>query len=120
MTCCETDDVILHVVEGRTSAIRFTISRGGVPFDLSGLTVTLILHRASGELVVPGGTVTPLNQTTSPGQLDYSPVAGDFTWEANLYTIHQPYLLHWKLVDGSGKVGYAPHGAPAIVMVHRA
>ena len=49
----------------------------------------------------------------------YTPVADDFVWEPLLYTIHQPYLLHWKLVNVGG-VAYAPSGGPSIVMVHRA
>ena len=114
---------LTEIVEGWTSKIGpFLISLNGAALNLTGLTVTMVLRRASGQAVTPGGAIEVLDQTVlaNRGKVNYTPVAADFAWEPLLYTVHQPYELHWKIVDGAGKVAFSPSGAPAIVMVHRA
>lgn len=121
MTTTTCTAALLDIVEGWTQTIGpFTLKVNGAPINLTGFTITLSMHRASGAVVVPGGVITLLNQGTNPGQLTYTPVASDFIYEDNQYTIEQPYQLHWKVVDGASKVVYFPSGAPAIINVWRA
>jgi hypothetical protein len=113
---------LFSVTEGWTEVLGpFSLAIEGVPFNLTGVTsITLVLRRASGVLAPAGGVVTPLNQSTDPGKLQYAPVATDFVWEENLHTNEQTYKLHWKVVTAGGKVIFFPNGSPAEVSVHRA
>lgn len=112
---------LFEITEGWTALLGpFTLRVDGVPIDLTGLTITLVMRRQSGTAVTPGGTIDILNQTTNKGQLTYTPVAADFVWESNLYTNAQTYQLHWKAVDGANKVAYFPSGYPSEIIVHRA
>ena len=115
-------DPLFEVTEGWTEPLGpFTLLADGVPMSLTGKITTIVLRRASGTLVTPGGTVVPdPDQITNPGQLMYLPHANDFIWESNLHTNAQTYQLHWKVVDGAQKVAYFPSGEPAEVIVHRA
>ena len=111
---------LINITEGWTKALRFLLTVNGQPTNLTGLTISLVLRRQSGDVVSPGGTIAILDQDTNLGELEYSPVAADFVWETNLFTITQAYKLHWKAVDGGGKVVFFPSGLPAEIAVHRA
>lgn len=102
---------LLSVVAGWTQTLGpFTLKVDGVAVDLTGFTVTLILHKPSGILLIPGGVVTVLNQTTNKGQVTYDPIATDFVFAADpSLGDEQLYAMHWKVVDGSGKIVFFPN-----------
>lgn len=102
--------VLLSLVSGWTGVLGpFTLRGDGTPVNLTGLTVTLTARRDDGTEVTLAGTVTVADQTTSPGQVSYSPVASDFTWITGGVS-RQPYHIRWKVVDGAGKTVYFPNG----------
>lgn len=114
--------ILLSIVEGWTGLLGpFTLRVDGDALDLTGLTVELRLHNAAGAVVVPGGTVTILDQVTNKGQVTYSPVAEDFTLVGGtLNPVRQSYATHWRVSDVSGEVVYFPNGAADEIVVHRA
>ncbi len=106
---------LFKVTVGWTGVLGpFTLALNGNPVDLTGMTVELTLRRRAGS-VTPGGTTTPLNQTTNRGQVTYTPHANDFTMSGN--TPQETFLLHWKVTDGAGEVVFFPEGAPEEVTV---
>jgi len=112
---------LLSVAAGWTGVLGpFTLKIDGATVDLSGMTVTLILHKWNDTTTEAGGTVTvDPDQVTNRGQVSYSPVDTDFTWTAGV-TVKQIYQLRWKVVDGFGKVVYFPNGEAEQVAVYQA
>lgn len=112
---------LFSLVAGWTAPLPVqTIRLNGVPLDLTGMTITLILRRASGELVTVGGTITIRNQTSFPGQVIFTPAEGDFTFEDNQYTVEQLYQQHWKITDANSDVAFSPSGEADTIVVYRA
>lgn len=88
----------------------FTLKVNGIPLPLTGMTVSLVLHRYDGTAVTPGGTVVPdSDQVARPGQLSYNPGTSDFLWVAGGPKIQHHYI-HWKVIDGAGKQVSFPDG----------
>jgi len=103
--------VLFEIAEGWTGVLGpFTLLSDGVAGSLSGLDVELILRNASGTAIVPGGTITLLDQGTFPGKLTYTPVAADFVFDSRGNSVRQPFLVRWKVTDGAGKIVYYPNG----------
>lgn len=111
-----------EIVEGWTGILGpYILKINGVPLSLTGLTVSLNLRNALNVVVVPGGTVTPdPDQVTNTGYVRYSPVAADFVFADGPYGVVQAYKMHWKVVDGAGKIVFFPSGAPDEIGVYRA
>jgi len=111
---------ILSVVAGWTALLGpFTLRADGVPLDLSGFIVELVLKDSFGNLVVHGGTVTVLNQITNPGQVTYEPVSADFVFSPYGNTGRQPYTIRWKVTDGAGDIIYFPNTVADEIGVYR-
>lgn len=112
---------ILSLVEGWTGLLGpFTLKVDDVPFALTGFTVTLVLRDGDGNLITTGGTVNQLDQGTLPGQITYSPVATDFVFKTGRFLAATIYRMHWKVVDGDGKVVFFPNDESVQIEVHRA
>lgn len=112
--------VLLQIAEGWTGLLGpFTLKVNDVPVVLTGFTIELKIRKADGTVVVPGGTITMLNQVTTPGQVTYQPVAADFTFAPGGFLNEQLYKFHWKVTDGAGKIVYFPNGAPDEIGVYR-
>lgn len=114
--------VLLSVVSGWTGRLgAFTLKADGTPLVLTGLTVTIVIHKPDGTLVTPGGTLTvDPDQTANPGKVYYSPGTADFVWADPPGTERQPYRIHFKVVDSDSKVVYFPNGAADEISVYRA
>lgn len=111
---------LLSVAEGWTGLLGpFTLKVDGVALNLTGMTVTLMLRKAAGD-VTPGGTLTVLNQSSYPGQVTYAPVAADFDFSASGNITRQPYKLRFKVVDAGGKIVYFPNGDADEISVYQA
>lgn len=110
---------LLSIVSGWTGILGpFTLKIDGAALDLTGLTVTVVLRGPSGT-ITPGGTVTLLNQVTNKGQVTYSPISTDFVFSAGGNVSRQTFQIHWKVVDGSGKIVYFPNGQADEIGVYR-
>lgn len=114
--------VLDQVVEGWTALLGpYTIRLNGLPYDLTGYTVSLILHNAAGQEVIAGGSlIIDPDQLTNKGKVTYAPVADDFQLVSYRYTFVQNYQVHFRLVDSLGKVAFAPNGEGYVIEVARA
>jgi hypothetical protein len=88
---------------GTTTPLRFQLLEDGVPVDLSGMTVTLLLQDRLGAVVATTAMVTVVSATT--GQVDFTPSTVGFFTVAN-----GPYHARFKLVNSTGGVSYVPNG----------
>lgn len=91
------------VSAGTTVPLRFQLLDDGVPIDLSGQTVTLLLHDRTGTVVVTTSMVTITD--AAAGQVDFTPSTTGFFTVAN-----SPYHAKFKLVNSLGQVSYVPNG----------
>jgi hypothetical protein len=112
--------VLFDISSGWTEPLGpFTLKIGGIPRDLSLLTIVPIIHDASGTVYQGAGVVTPdPDQVTNPGQLSYAPAATDFVFNPSISTYRQAFKLHWKVTDVNGKVATFPNGAPDEIGVY--
>jgi uncharacterized phiE125 gp8 family phage protein len=102
----------LQLVEGWTGPIDETLKSNGVAVDLTGMTVELILQKATGAPVDTTGDVTVV--TPASGLVRYSPDAAD------LVAAETPHVARWKVTDGGGKVVFFPHEAGEVWLVQSA
>lgn len=91
------------VTEGITTPLRFQLLDDGVPIDLSGMTVTLLLQDRLGAVVSTTAMVTVV--TASTGRVDFTPSSAAFFTVAN-----SPYLARFKLVSATGGISFVPNG----------
>lgn len=91
------------MTEGVTTPLRFQLLDDGVPIDLSGMTVTLLLQDRLGNVVSTSGMVTVVVATT--GRVDFTPSSASFFTVAN-----SPYHARFKLVNSSGGISFVPSG----------
>ena len=92
----------INVVQGWTSPIDIALKSDGTVQAMSGMTVTLQLHRPNGSLVSISGSIT--TATATGASIRYSPSTGDLT--------KGQYRGRWKAVDGSSKIAYFPNDVP--------
>jgi hypothetical protein len=88
-------------VEGWTKPIDKQLLLDHVPFDATGMTVTLELRDKNGTVVAEAGSTGWLTPTTSI--VRYTPVAGDLTFARS------PMRARFKVVSGS-QVVFFPRG----------
>lgn len=92
----------IKVVQAWTSPLDFALKADDVVQSMTGITVSLLLHRTDGSLVTIAGTVA--TATATGASIRYSPATGDL--------VKGDYRGRWKAVDGSSKVAYFPNGDP--------
>lgn len=90
-------------VEGVTTALRFQLLDDGVPIDLSGMTVTLLLQDRLGTVVSTTAMVSVAS--ASAGLVDFTPSTIGFFTVAN-----SPYHARFKLVNSGGGIAFVPNG----------
>ena len=93
----------LKLVEGWTGPIDDVLKSNGTPLDLTGLTVQLLLQKASGVAVDTTGDVVIV--TPSAGVVRYTPDPTD------LLAAETPHTVRWKVTDLTGAVTYFPNAA---------
>lgn len=93
----------LTTTEGVTTPLRFQLLDDGVPIDLSGMTVTLLLQDRLGAVVSTNGMVTVV--TATAGLVDFTPSSTAFFTVAN-----GPYHARFKLVSATGAISFVPNG----------
>ena len=112
---------LTDVVAGWTGRLGpFTLRKAGTPFSLTGYTVTAIIRQSNGVQSPTGGTVViDADQVTNPGRVYYDPVATDFVWNDVRGPVVQSHTIHWKVMDGAGKIVFFPNGDGDEIAVHR-
>lgn len=106
--------LLCTVTEGWTQELGpFTLLVDGVPLDLTGMTVALILRNVQGRLSTVTGD-TRIDAAPTTGKVYYKPDAVD------LLAKKGPYTLHWKVTDGAGDVVFFPNGAADTIAVIQA
>jgi hypothetical protein len=120
-------------VEGETEPRRYVLKAGGVPFNLTGLTVTLVLTDRAGVIVDTAGDVAIVTPQTGAdiGAVIYSPDAADLmpsVGEVYHTTTVSPVVgdfayfsrrARFKVVDGAATIGYFPRGDPDLWRIHK-
>lgn len=98
--------ILATITEGWTEELpAFTLLANGVPQDLTGMTVALVLRDGNGALVTIAGT-TRVDASPSTGKVYYAPASTD------LSAARSAYSVHWRVTDGAGKVAFFPNGTP--------
>lgn len=90
------------ITEGTTTPLRFQLLDDGVPIDLSGMTVTLLLQDRLGNVVSTAGMITVITATS--GLVDFTPSSAVFFTVAN-----SPYHARFKLVNSTGGISFVPN-----------
>jgi hypothetical protein len=93
-----------HFVEGWTAPIDYQLKKNDLPFDGSGMTVSLELRDKAGVVVAEAGTTGWLNAAQST--VRYAPAATDLTFARS------PMKARFKVVNGT-EVVFFPRGLEA-------
>jgi hypothetical protein len=105
---------LFSIVEGWSGALPFTLKADDEPFDLSGLTVSILLKNADGTMVkntTEGVTVT----AATVGELQYEPS----TSTGDLFLAAQtPYRVRFKVTDAFDKVAFFPNDEEELIEVN--
>jgi hypothetical protein len=107
--------VLTEVVEGWSGALPFRLDADGVPVDLTGLTVHVVLKTSDGTVV--RDTTAGLTVTSATGGLvSYAPA----TSSGSLFTAAgTPYYLRFRVTDALQKVVYFPNADEDVIKVNR-
>lgn len=101
---------VVRIVEGWSGPLPFTCQADGVAVDLTGLTVTGILHDRSGTDVSTTGKVVVT--TAASGIVTYTPGGTDLT------RAKSPYKFRVQVVDGSAQKVFFPNTDPDLIVVY--
>ena len=89
------------LVEGTTGTLQFQLLENGVPIDLAGATVTLLLEDQAGLTITSPGGVTISDSTNGKVQLDPT--------DSTIFASKRgPYYARWKVVNSVGAASYVP------------
>jgi len=91
------------LVQGWTDPINHVLLIDGVPLDLTGKTVALLVYDKNDVAVAYTGTVSVPDATA--GKVRFSPAAAD------LLAANAPYKIRWR-VTSAGKVAFFPNKQP--------
>ena len=105
--------VLTEIVEGWSGALPFTLKADLVAVDLTGLTVTGIVHDRFGLDVSTTGTGKVAVVGTTAGQVTWTPSSSDLTKQKS------PYTVRFKVVDGSSAVVYFANGEADLIEVRK-
>lgn len=94
----------IEVVEGWTGPIDVQLQADGIPPNLTGATVDLILKGKDDNAVTTSGNVTIID--AGAAKVRYLPDAAD------LVAAKSPYRARYKVTDGIGKIVFFPSDRP--------
>lgn len=105
---------LMSIVEGWTGALPFTLKSDGDPFDLTGLTIQIVLKNRAGTIVKQSSSGITVTGSTS-GQLEYQPA----TSSGDLFVASQtPYRVRFKVIDALTKHVYFPNDEEELIEVN--
>lgn len=93
-------------VEGETAPRDFILQEDGAAFNLTGLTVELVLKDKNGSAVDMTGDVSV--PTPAAGLVRVTPDSTDLT------LARSGMFARFKVTDGAGGIGYFPRGEPDV------
>lgn len=96
-----------ELTEGWTGPIDEQLLRDGSPYDITTMTVALILKTKSGALVSTTSTAEVTIFDSTAGIVRYLPTTADL--KASL----SPYSAKWKVTDSTGRIVFFPSGRPS-------
>jgi hypothetical protein len=102
--------VLTEVVQGWSGPLPFTLYADGVAVDLTGLTVTGIVHTRRGTDVSTTGKVS-VTGTTS-GEVTWTPASSD------LLAANSPYAVRFKVADLTSATVYFANGEADKLVVY--
>lgn len=105
---------LTELVEGWSGALPFTLNADGLPVDLTGMTVFLVLKDCEGTTIKDTTAGITLTLSTG-GQLEYAPSTstGDLFLAART-----PYTIRFRVKDALSKVVYFPNGDADLITVN--
>ena len=93
--------MVYDIVEGTTGTLEFQLLENGVPIDLAGVTVTILMEDRAGTTVSSPGTITVTDSDT--GTIQLVPTSTSIFVASS-----GPYYVRWKLTASSGEISYVP------------
>lgn len=103
---------LIELCESWTGPVDVQLKADGVPQDLTGTSVEIILRRADRSLVSTTGDVSILSATD--GTVRYLPDATDFVARRG------PYTVRYKVTDAFLRNVFFPSGDPVLIQVRSA
>lgn len=111
---------LMSIVEGWSGPLLFTLQTqtssqsSPQPFDLTGLTIKIVLKNSAGTLVKDTTAGITVTGSTS-GQLEYAPAtsSGDLFLAAKT-----PYRVRFQVTDALAKSIYHPNDEEALIEVN--
>jgi hypothetical protein len=105
---------VVSIVEGWTAALPFTAEADGVGFDLTGLTVAIVLKNSELTIVKESSSgITVTDSTAGEWQYEAATSSGDLFLSAQ-----SPYRLRLKVTDAFGKLAYFPNDEESLIEVN--
>ncbi len=104
---------LTELVEGWTGALPFTLNADGVPVDLTGLTVQIVLKDGADRLVKDSTAGISTSSGSTGGVVVYSPSSsGDFLAALT------PYKIRFRVTDAQSKVVFFPNADEDLILVN--
>lgn len=99
----------VELVTGWTGPLDFRLLADGAAYNLTGMTVELILTAQDGTSISTSGDTSVTDAAT--GTVRYLPDSTD------LVTSNSPISMRWKVTDGGGLIVFHPSGRPSTILV---
>ena len=103
---------LTDVVEGWTDALPLRCDADGVPVDLTGLKVSVVLKDCLSRVIHDSTSKVTVTDSTG-GVVEYAPSSSDFV------AAHTPYRIRVRVMDALGKVAYFPNEDEDVIKVNR-
>ena len=105
---------ITEVVEGWTGALPFTLNADGVPVNLTGLSVVVILKDNRDITVVDTSSTGSVYQSASTaGEVTFTPSSSAFV------AARTPYKIRFQVADALGKIVFFPNEDEDLIAVNK-
>ena len=101
----------IDLVEGWTGVLNFQLLADGAAYNLTGLTVALLLRNSGGGPVVTTGDTAIV--TATAGKVSYTPDAED------LRAVGSPYYARFSVTNGA-QIVYFANVTPGVWTVRKA
>lgn len=102
------------LVEGWTGALPFTLNADGLPVNVTGMTVSIVLKDCEGTVVKDTTAGITLTLSTG-GELEYAPSSSS----GDLFVASRtPYKIRFRVKDALQKVVYFPNVDEDLIVVN--
>lgn len=105
---------LTELVEGWTGALPFTLNADGVPVDLTGLTVQIVLKDGADTLVKDTTAGISTSSGSTGGVVVFTPSSSGTDFVA----ARTPYKIRFRVTDAAGKVVFFPNADEDLILVN--